>query len=321
MAALHGHDRARAEQVLFDRLLPLFVPLQAGADKLMAFQTDSAREAFDASQARYRSFRALTIGGLVASFLLAALSARSLIRATMLPVEDALRHFDAIARGDLTTRMEVRSNDEKGRLLQGVAHAGVADAHRAQHPPGMHRDRHGVGRDRGRDRGPGRAHRATGRRAGRDDGIDRLVDVDRGAECGQRHAGRGHDGRHLRGFAVVAAEVRTLARRSAAAAREIKTLIDDSVQKVEAGATITDVVAGVARVTAIMADIAAATSAQSTGIEQVGDAIGRMDRVTQQNATLVEEAAAAVQSLRDQAAMLAQAVVRFKVGTAPFTAR
>lgn len=128
---------------------------------------------------------------------------------------------------------------------------------------------------------------------------------------------------------MVVAEVRMLAQRSAAAAREIKTLIDDSVQKVEAGgglaaqagATITDVVAAVARVTAIMADIAAATSAQSTGIEQVGDAIGRMDRVTQQNATLVEEAAAAVQSLRDQAAMLAQAVVRFKVGTAPFTAR
>jgi methyl-accepting chemotaxis protein len=131
-------------------------------------------------------------------------------------------------------------------------------------------------------------------------------------------------GEQGRGFAVVANEVRTLAQRSAGAAKEIKELIGDSVDKVaagsrlvgEAGTTIQEVVASVRRVSDIMAEISAASSEQSAGIEQVGAAIQQMDLVTQQNAALVEEAAAATESMQEQARSLAEAVSVFKLDQA-----
>ncbi len=129
-------------------------------------------------------------------------------------------------------------------------------------------------------------------------------------------------GEQGRGFAVVASEVRSLAGRSAEAAKEIKTLIDDSVQRVEqgsalvdrAGTTMTEVVSSIRRVTDIMGEISAASSEQSAGVAQVGEAVTQMDQATQQNAALVEEMAAAASSLRSQAQELVATVAQFKLG-------
>ncbi|RZT05977.1 methyl-accepting chemotaxis sensory transducer with TarH sensor [Duganella sp. CF402] len=131
-------------------------------------------------------------------------------------------------------------------------------------------------------------------------------------------------GEQGRGFAVVASEVRTLAQRSAAAAKEIKVLIDDSVQKIQlgtnlveqAGTTMSTLVGDVHQVTQIVGEIAVASREQSEGIDQVNQAVAQMDQVTQQNAALVEEAAAATQSLQDQAGELQQTVSVFKIGDA-----
>jgi methyl-accepting chemotaxis protein len=130
-------------------------------------------------------------------------------------------------------------------------------------------------------------------------------------------------GEQGRGFAVVASEVRALAGRSAEAAKEIKQLIGTSVEQVsngsrlvhDAGTTMSEVVQAVQRVTDIMAEIAASTNEQSTSIAEVGQAVGHLDQMTQQNAALVEESAAAAQSLKDQSVRLTEVVGSFRLAS------
>jgi methyl-accepting chemotaxis protein len=128
-------------------------------------------------------------------------------------------------------------------------------------------------------------------------------------------------GEQGRGFAVVASEVRSLALRAAAAAKDVKVLVQDSVSRVdggsalvsEAGGAIREIVDAVKRVDSIIHEIAAASNEQGTGIQEVGKAISQMDAVTQQNAALVEQAAAAAQSLSEQANGLARVVATFRL--------
>jgi methyl-accepting chemotaxis protein len=135
-------------------------------------------------------------------------------------------------------------------------------------------------------------------------------------------------GEQGRGFAVVASEVRNLASRSAAAAKEIKTLIQESVGKVadgtklvdESGKALAEIVVRVKKVTDVMAEIASSSREQASGIEQVNKAITMMDDVTQQNAALVEEASAAAQALTEQASSLTQLIARYRVGDGAPTA-
>ncbi|MFM0203613.1 methyl-accepting chemotaxis protein [Paraburkholderia fungorum] len=359
----------------------LYADFTASNDRLKKFLFSAAKADYDAQQQAFELFRVVILLSIAVGVLASAYSWYSLRRAIARPLESALAHFDLIAAGDLTHRVEVTSRDEMGQLMTGLAKmreslihtvrtvrkgsdaialaarevaSGNLDlsarteeqaasleqtaasmeeltgtvkqnAENARQAAGLSVTATGTA-----DKGSEVVRRVVDTMAGIDESSGKINDIISIIEgiafqtnilalnAAVEAARAGEQGR---GFAVVASEVRSLAQRSASAAKEIKQLIEQSVARVEvgttlvgeAGDTMTEIIGSVKRVSDIMEEIAAATVEQSSGIDQVSLAVTQMDEVTQQNAALVEEASAAAQSLEDQARALRDAVAVFRL--------
>ncbi|WP_374623364.1 methyl-accepting chemotaxis protein [Pandoraea sp.] len=348
---------------------------------LADLQAKKAAERYAEAQARYTMVMWMVAIGLAVGLIVGVVTQITLTRAVVGPIDDAIKHFERIAGGDLTQRIEVWNDTETGRLFKGVKHmqdslvrtvtevrsgtesitsaaqqiaAGNTDlsARTEQQAASLEETASSMEQltatvkqnaDNARQasqlavtasdiaaRGGDVVGRVVGTMQGISTSSSKIVDIISvidgiafqtnilALNAAVEAARAGEQGR---GFAVVAGEVRTLAQRSAAAAKEIKELIEDSAHKVhdgsalveQAGQTMEEIVQAVKRVTDIMGEISAASSEQSGGIEQVNRAVTQMDEVTQQNAALVEEAAAAAGSLEEQANRLKSVVSVFRL--------
>ena len=379
------------EAVLTEQINSQMMPAMAAYEQSVKDLLNRQKEVFKNSKADadevYAAGRALLLALGAAAVVLGALLAWMLSRSITRPLNYAVTVAEAVASGDLSTHIEVRSKDETGQLLQALYNmntqlleivgrvksgtetiatasseiaAGNLDlssrteqqassleetassmeeltstvkqnADNARQADTLANQASDVARQGGVV-----VSQVVGTMTAINDSSKKIVDIISvidgiafqtnilALNAAVEAARAGEQGR---GFAVVATEVRSLAQRSAAAAKEIKALIGDSVEKVEsgaklvneAGATMTEIVGSIQRVTDIMGEITAASREQTAGIEQINQAITDMDNATQQNAALVEEAAAAAESLKEQAANLSQAVAVFNTGGTQMT--
>jgi methyl-accepting chemotaxis protein-1 (serine sensor receptor) len=381
LSALASGRKDKLTSVVTVAMKPLFNATTEGVAALQAYQGKSAQLIYQASQAEFQLFVVSTCVGLAVALGASFYGWISLRRAITVPLNDALHHFDAIAAGDLTTRIEIRSRDEMGHLLTGLkkmqsslaltvasvregseAIAGASSqiasgnldlsARTEEQAASLQETAANMGEltetvrqnaDNARQ-ASALADNASETALQGNEVVERVVTTmidisDSSSKIGDiigmiegiafqtnilalnaavEAARAGEQGR---GFAVVASEVRSLAQRSSSAAKEIKELIGNAAQRVEtgstfagqAGQTMHDVIAAIRKVSDIMDEISSASSEQSKGIEQVAHAVVQMDEVTQQNAALVEQAAAAGQSLEMQAARLNSTVAIFKI--------
>ncbi|GAB7525828.1 methyl-accepting chemotaxis protein [Paraburkholderia sp. 2C] len=385
-AAIDRHDTAALSELIAHKMTTPFNEVTDRTAQLEAMQADQARALYETAQKRFDAILAIAAAGLAVGLAMAAFAWYTLQKSITGPLGDALLHFRQIADGDLSHRIDVRSRDEMGRLMEGLQSmqtrltgtiAAVRDSaqsiatatkqisagnidlsqrteeqaaslgetassmteltstvrqntENARQATNLAREATSVAQT-GSDV-ISQVVSTMGEINGSSRQIADIIGVIEGIafqtnilalNAAVEAARAGEEGR---GFAVVAGEVRTLAQRSGAAAKEIKALIDKSVERVSngtelvgrAGRTMEEINEAVRRVSEITVEISAASEEQSDGIEQVTQAVTQMDSVTQQNAALVEQAAAAAASLREQAERMNGVVSVFRTGAQAF---
>jgi methyl-accepting chemotaxis protein-1 (serine sensor receptor) len=381
-AAMRAGKFDEAKKLVANQVRPLYAPVGEGINALIKLQVDVGKQEYNDAVARFNHTRLWSIAAIAVGGAFAALFGYLLIRSFVRPLRDLENIAMSVSSGDLTRQIEVKSEDEIGRVLQAVKNMNgnlrgiVGDVRFGAGSIAQGSQEVAAGTDDLSQRTQEQAsaleetassmeemtstvkQNADNARQANQLATGARDQAEKGGEVVKKAVGAMNEiniaskriadiigvideiafqtnllalnaaveaaraGEQGRGFAVVASEVRNLAQRSAAAAKEIKGLINDSVDKVKAGSalvdesgtTLLDIVDGVKKVTDIVAEIAAASQEQSAGIDQVNKAVMSMDEMTQQNAALVEQSSAASRAMEEQSRRLDEMMCFFRMG-------